>query len=388
MGSDDELMRSLTRRAYRHWVDKTTDQAPDVMHQGVDAYLDEARWAREVDRIFKRLPLALCLSQELPAPNTYRALDVMGVPVMLTRGSDGAVRSFLNVCKHRGAVLRGQGAGTARRFACPYHAWVYDPAGDLVGMFGASTFGDVDRAELALTPLPCAERAGFVWVVLSPGTVVDIDDFLGDFAPSVENLGLDGWHVFEQRELDGPGWKVAWDGYLEGYHQEALHPTTVGATTVANLMVVDTFGPHQRIVFARKTIAGLVGVPEADWPIGRDIRVIHSAFPNLSISGVQDDHCLVSQVYPGPTVDSTRTVQTVLCRRRPETEDDVAAAERFSAMVLQAVRDEDYWVGSTIQGALRSGANHHFVFGRNELTLQHYHRAVARFAGESVTATG
>lgn len=67
-----------------------------------------------------------------------------------------------------------------------------------------------------------------------------------------------GWHIYERRELDGPGWKIAWDGYLEGYHQQALHPNTVG-----NMMVVDAYGPHQRIVFARKSLRHLRGVPEA-----------------------------------------------------------------------------------------------------------------------------
>ncbi len=382
MATSEELIRSLTRRAHEHWTAKTTDQADDVMWQPVEAYLDERRWRHEVDRIFKRAPLALALGSELPGANTFKAIDVMGVPVLLTRAADGVARAFLNVCRHRGSPLCEPGGGEARRFTCPYHAWVYDPAGALVGMFGAETFGDVDRARLALTPLATAERAGFVWACLTPGVDVDIDTFLGDFAAPLAELELDRWHIFEQRELTGPGWKVAWDGYLEGYHQQALHPTTVGLTTVANLMAVDTFGPHQRIVFARKTIGELDDVPEADWPLGRDIRLIHSVFPNVSVSGILGDHCLVSQLFPGPTVDRSRTVQTVLCARSPVTADEIAATEAFSAMVLRAVRDEDYFVGFQIQDALGSGANRELVFGRNEPTLQHYHRAVARFAGE------
>lgn len=388
MGPGDELIRSLTRRAYAHWVAGTTDQADDVMRLPVDAYLDERRWRHEVDRIFKRLPLALALGSELPGPDTYKALDVMGVPVLLTRDAAGGVRAFLNVCRHRGAPLCEPGRGGARRFTCRYHAWVYDPAGRLVGMFGADTFGDVDRDRLGLQPLAVAERAGFVWVCLTPGVEFDIDAHLGEFAATLGRLELDRWHIYEQRELVGPGWKVAWDGYLEGYHQQALHPQTVGLTTVANLMVVDTFGPHQRITFARRSIAELEGLPESEWPWGRDIRLIHSAFPNLSVSGILGDHCLVSQLYPGPTPDRSVTVQTVLCAAPPETPEQIEAAEAFSAMVLRAVRDEDYRVGFQIQDALASGANTEFVFGRNEPTLQHYHRAVARYAGEFPGASG
>ena len=246
-------------------------------------------------------------------------------------------------------------------------------------MFGAETFGDVDRDSLGLTELQCEERVGMVFACLTPGVTYDIDTFLGDFGPRLESLELDQWHVYDQRELAGPGWKVAWDGYLEGYHQQALHPTTVGLNTIANLMAHDTYGPHQRIVFGRKSLPELDGVPEAEWA-GDHIRLIHSLFPNVSISGILGDYCLVSQLYPGPTVETTRTIQTVLARRLPETDEERATADKFSSMALQAVRDEDYWVGFQIQQALKSGATPDLLFGRNEPTLQHFHRSVERYA--------
>lgn len=384
MAYTDDAIRDLTRRVFDLWQDNTTDLAPDVMRQSVDAYLDQPRFEYEVDRIFKHLPLALAISSELPALDTFKAMDVMGVPVLLTRGADGAARAFLNVCRHRGSPLCEPGSGSAQRLTCPYHAWSYDTAGDLVGMFGAHTFGDVDRDHLSLTPLACAEKAGFVFACLTPGVTFDIDTFLGDFAPYVAALDLDQWHIFEQRTLDGPGWKVAWDGYLEGYHQERLHPKTVGLNTIGNLMAHDTWGPHQRIVFGRKSLPKLVDQPEEEWDLDEHIRLIHSIFPNVSISGILGDYCLVSQLFPGPTVDTSLTIQTVLCRHEPTTDEERQVAEQFSALVLQAVRDEDYWVGFQIQNALKSGATSEVLFGRNEPSLQHYHHAVERYAELSV----
>ncbi|MCY3577885.1 MAG: aromatic ring-hydroxylating dioxygenase subunit alpha [bacterium] len=384
MAYTDDAIRDLTRRVFDLWQDNTTDLAPDVMRQTVDAYLDQPRFEYEVERIFKHLPLALAVSSELPAPDTYKALDVMGVPVLLTRGADGAARAFLNVCRHRGSPLCEPGSGSAQRLSCPYHAWSYDTAGDLVGMFGAHTFGDVDRDHLSLTPLACAEKAGFVFACLTPGVTFDIDTFLGDFAPYVAALDLEQWHIFEQRTLDGPGWKVAWDGYLEGYHQERLHPKTVGLNTIGNLMAHDTWGPHQRIVFGRKSLPKLVDQPEEEWDLDEHIRLIHSIFPNVSISGILGDYCLVSQLFPGPTVDTSLTIQTVLSRHEPSTDEERQVAEQFSALVLQAVRDEDYWVGFQIQNALKSGATSEVLFGRNEPSLQHYHHAVERYAELSV----
>src|SRR4051794_32547946 len=46
----------------------TTDQAPAVMRQPVNHYLDPARWRQEVERIHRHVPLPLALSCELPAP--------------------------------------------------------------------------------------------------------------------------------------------------------------------------------------------------------------------------------------------------------------------------------------------------------------------------------
>ena len=60
-------MRSLTRRAQEHFRNGTTDQAESTLSMPVEAYIDPARYRREVDRIFLHLPLALALSIEIPA---------------------------------------------------------------------------------------------------------------------------------------------------------------------------------------------------------------------------------------------------------------------------------------------------------------------------------
>ena len=372
----------LVRRALAHLPAKGTDQAPSTMEQPVEAYLDVGRFHHEVDRIFRELPLAMAPSLEVPTPGSYVSVEVMGTPVLLTRDGAGRPRAFLNVCRHRGAVLCEPGAGLRSRFTCPYHGWTYTLEGELAGIFGASAFGEVDREGRGLTELPCAERSGLVWASLNPAATFDIDEWLGDFAAELDTLDLAHWHLIDQRELVGPpGWKVAWDGYLESYHHRWVHPQTVGKHTIPNLMLHDSYGPHQRIVFARHELADLVGLPESEWQDpGQYIRIIHSGFPNLSISGVLGDHALVTQLYPGPTIATTVTRQTVLAARAAATPEEHRVSAAFSEMVLTAVRHEDYAVGARIQAALESRANRTFLFGRNEIALQHYHAWVARFA--------
>ena len=72
-------------------------------------YMDPERWEREV-ALFRRTPLMLALGASCAGPHAYKALTVMDVPVLLTRGTDGEVRAFVNSCSHRGAQVVADGA--------------------------------------------------------------------------------------------------------------------------------------------------------------------------------------------------------------------------------------------------------------------------------------
>ena len=384
----EDTIHNLAQRALRHYQDRTTDQAPSTMHMPIEAYTDPARYTAERDGIFKHLPLALSLSLELPNPGDYKALTVLDTPVLLIRADDNKVRAFLNVCRHRGAKICADGHANARVLSCPYHAWVYDREGKLTGRYGEETFGDIDNGQLGLTELSCAERCGILWVSLTPGDHFDIDDWLGEFAAELDTLELASWHIFEQRNIEGPGWKVTMDGYLEAYHHNLVHKETVGKYTVGNLLVLDTFGPHQRLTFGRKSLSELAQQAESDWRPDEHIRLIHSGFPNLSISGILGDHCLVSQIFPGATPDTTITTQTILVANKPISTEAKTASQDFSDLVLHAVRDEDYAIGFGIQDGINSGANTEFIFGRNEPAVQNYHSWITRFMDRAFHGPG
>ena len=349
------------------------------MRMPVSAYTDEERYRAERERIFKTLPLAMALTIELPEPGDFKTMNVLETPLLLVRGDDGVVRAFLNVCRHRGAKVCEAQSGQTRRFSCPYHSWIYDRQGKLVRRYAAETFGEVDQEALGLAPLACAEAAGIVWVTLGSSAPFDVDDWLGGMKSELESLRLDSWHLYDKRELAGPGWKVTLDGYLEIYHHNSVHGATVGQHTIGNLLVLDTYGPHQRLTLGRKSLATLAEQPEETWQPLEHIRLVHSCFPNLSISGILGDHCLVSQIFPGSSPYTTNTVQFVLASERPESDAQRAQTEQFSAMVRQAVQDEDYRLGMQIQDGLKSDANHEFLFGRNEPAVQNYHRWVEHF---------
>jgi nitrite reductase/ring-hydroxylating ferredoxin subunit len=368
-------MLALTHRLLTHVAAGTTDQLDGTFTVPVSAYLDADRWQQEVDGIFRRVPLMVAMSCELPGPGTYKATEVVGVPLLVTRAADGVARAFLNVCRHRGALVTAQGCGEARRFTCPYHAWSYDGTGALVGLPGRETFGEVDTATLGLTELACEEVAGMVFATLTPGMPCDARGWLCGFDEVLAPFHLEDWVVFSRNELDGPNWKVAYDGYLEGYHFASLHRDTIFRTTMSNTMAYDAWGPHQRIGFAKHAIAGLRDKPEDEWGDFEGVDLVCTLFPNVSLA-ISPELVLVSQLSPGPTHDRSRTRQVILLPEAPATDKALARAERSAAFLYQVVQDEDYATGLGIQRGLTSGANAEFVFGRNEVGLQRFHRSV------------
>ena len=151
-----EQLVAMARRNMAHVRAGTQDQEADTFTVAASNYVDPERWRREIDGIFKRVPLTLGFSSELREPGAYKAMEVVGVPVLLTRRPDGAVAAFVNMCSHRGAIVVEEGSGTARRFSCPFHGWTYDQVGALVGIPDREDFGPVDPSCLGLTPLPVA----------------------------------------------------------------------------------------------------------------------------------------------------------------------------------------------------------------------------------------
>lgn len=366
----------LAVRALRHFQEKTTDQAADTLELPVAAYVDEDRFEREFEAIFLRKPQAVLLSVEVGAPGSYVARTVLGKPLLIVRDKDGTVRVFLNVCRHRGAKLCEDGAGSQARFVCPYHSWTYDRAGRLVGMYGKQTFGSVDTDELGLTELSSVEESGVIWVTLTPDATFDIGEWLGTMRAELDHLQLGETHVFAQRTIPSPGWKVTMDGYLEAYHHDTVHANTLSKHTIGNLLVHDIHGHHQILTMARRNLPELAEKPEKDWDAINYLRRIYCIFPNFQISGIVGGYFLVSQILPGDNARQAVTIQTILTATEPSNDAEQASAEAFRDMAFDAVEVEDYPIGFGIQAGLASGANQHFTIGRNEPGLQHYHKTV------------
>src|SRR5919106_1436063 len=157
----------MARRGLAMVQNRTNDLAPAVLEQPSTYYVDPERYAREVEVLFHRRPVFAALSVELPGPGAFKALDLPGFPLVVTRQQDGSLRAMLNSCRHRGSTI-ATGAGSARAFVCKYHGWTYDLDGSLRRIRAERNFGEIDPSCTGLVQVAVAEKYGMVFVRATP----------------------------------------------------------------------------------------------------------------------------------------------------------------------------------------------------------------------------
>jgi carnitine monooxygenase subunit len=374
--SKDQLI-AIARHEVDNLQNDRIDLMPDVLKVPTSDYLDRSRWELEIERVFKRLPLALAFSCDLREPGRFRTMEVAGVPVLIARGNDGRIGAFVNMCSHRGNYVEQEESGRRKSFRCGYHAWNFGLNGDLLSVFDETNFGHVDKSCNGLTRLPAAERAGIVWVTLSPSSTLDIDVFLSGYGEMLEHLAFDETHLAGRQVLQGPNWKVAYDGYRDFYHVPILHRPTFGPD-LPHQPDFYSWGPHVRVI-APKNFLDLANTPVEQWSIADLTPGVWTVFPNISIAGGRRGRgssrgtYMVSQLFPGASPTESVTVQNFLSFDTPEdlNQEDLT---QYMSFMIDVVAGEDYVTGFRVQKALATGAKPFSLFGRNEGGGQLFHR--------------
>jgi len=371
----EALEHGLARRLVDHIEQGTTDLTDEVLEVPVDVYTSPEHLAEEVDVLFLGQPLLLCLSGALPEPGSYLTVDLCGTPVLLTRDADGKVHAMANVCRHRG-VRVADGAGQARRFTCPFHAWTYDVKGALVGLPTAAAFDGMCREEKGLVQLPVAEGYGLVVGRLRPGPPVDIDEYLGPgLAEELALLDFASWQPYGETHVHqvGANWKVTLDTFRENYHFDYLHRTTLKDYAYGGVLTFDAFGPHLRNCSAIRSIDELRSRPEEEWAdVSAHFSYQYSLFPNTSLT-FDSRHIELWQILPDG-VDASIVLHTAYLRPGL-TEAEHAKLVDMAPWICDTVVDgEDFWVAGRTEPGIRTGLLGTIVFGRNEPAPQHLHQ--------------
>jgi phenylpropionate dioxygenase-like ring-hydroxylating dioxygenase large terminal subunit len=365
------------RKLLAHLHGRSTALAESVYRNPVSDYTCPEQAARERALFFRQGPFCIGLSALLPKPGDFLTHDYAGVPLLLVRQKDGSLRAFLNVCRHRGARLaEGQG-NAAQDFSCPYHGWCYGLDGALLSRPDEASFAEIEKGARGLSEVPAVEKYGLIWVSPTPGARFDIDALLAGLERDLAAYRLETYHHYETRVLQRRiNWKVAVDTFLELYHLNVLHPRTVGPILYTNLATFDAFGQNLRMIGARRSINTLRELPEAEWDLIRHSAIVSVLFPN-TVFLMQGDHLETWHIFPaGNGVDESRMYASLYTPEPALTDSARRHWDRNMELLMATVEKEDFPLSEGMQRGFYSGAQQEVIFGRNEPSLQHFHKSI------------
>ena len=206
-------------------VQQVPDYGPSVMSR--DPYTDPVRFELERERVLGASWLLAGRSAQVAGTGDWMTYEGHGETIVITRQPDGSLAAFHNSCRHRGPAivtdLTGRGA---RRFTCPYHGWVYDTTGKLVGVPEREDFSPEHLADVAALPVAAAEWGGWVWINLAgPQRAPSLEEWIGpEIMADLGRFKMEEMVLHEVLEWDVPvSYKAIVDGFNEVYHVTQLH---------------------------------------------------------------------------------------------------------------------------------------------------------------------
>lgn len=114
---------------------------------------------------------------------------VLGEPILIGRGGDGAAFALRDLCPHRGMKLSA-GHFDGGEIECCYHGWRFGTDGICTAIPSAVAAKPIDRRRIAVRTYPVREMQGNLWVYLGadPAAAPDIPlvpGFAADAAPQL-----------------------------------------------------------------------------------------------------------------------------------------------------------------------------------------------------------
>ncbi|MCJ2180031.1 aromatic ring-hydroxylating oxygenase subunit alpha [Novosphingobium album (ex Hu et al. 2023)] len=352
-------------------------------------YSDPEFFEVEKERVFAPSWQVVCHVSDIPEPGDWHTLDYIGESVIVTRGLDGEVRAFTNVCRHRGSRIVDGSHGCAKKLVCPYHAWTYELDGRLSGVPDSASYPDFDRASHGLAKVDVEIWRGFIFVRLVDDGGPSVGQMMAPYEAMVapyrfEELKALGRVTMRPRTVN---WKNIGDNYSDGLHIPVAHP---GLTRL--------FGKGYGIEaerYADRMWGDLVDQPSANWserlyqnllppvphlPADKQRHWVYfKLWPNVAFDIYPDQVDFMQWLPVSPTTSLIREISYVLDDDRRE----MRAARYLNWRINRQVNAEDTALITRVQEGMSSRSFTVGPLSDKEVCLRHFCKRIREIIPEA-----
>ncbi len=179
-------------------------------------YVSPEMFAADLARIHYRQWLFVGYAFMVPKTGDFFTYQVGTASVIVVRGTNGDIRAFHNVCRHRGSRICSTESGHAPRLTCPYHSWTYDLDGALL-LDTMREFG-VERATLGLKPVKLIDAGGLLFLSLADDPP-DFSEAAATISRKMRPHRIDKAKIAHQVDyVVKANWKIVFENNRECYH--------------------------------------------------------------------------------------------------------------------------------------------------------------------------
>ena len=353
------------------------DYGPSTMSR--DVYTDPVRFELERERVLNRSWLLAGRSEQAANRGDWITYEGHGETIVITRQADGSLSAFHNVCQHRGPALVGelQGCG-ARRFTCPYHGWVYDTTGKLVGVPEREDFSDAHLDGVRAPAVAAQEWGGWIWINMAADEAPPLSEWIGsEISEDLGRFKMEDMVLYEVLEFDVPvSYKAIIDGFNEVYHVTQLHHVAPVVTKAFRSTSFHIVGQNYMCFVPREQTMDKLA---EDWDHHRYAICHYVVFPN-TVFNCNPEHIQVFHPIP-IDVDRTR----FLCWQiiYPGDRNDPEYEKYFQKMLahwegLKGVVGEDIGIYEQLKRTKRSSGYTKHILSERECKIAHYHEQMDR----------
>ena len=336
-------------------------------------YTDSTVFAAEKERIFARTWQVVGHVNQLASPGDYFTTELMGEPLVFVRDSDGKLRGFYNVCRHR-AGPPAEGCGSRKLFRCAYHGWTYGLDGALISATEIEGVANFRPEDFSLVPVRTEEWFNLVFVNLDQDARA-LRDSLGDLPKQAEKFPFSEMKLFERRTYDMKcNWKTYVDNYLEGYHLPSVHPG-LNRELDYNAYVVEPYESYVRQFSPIRGAQAGDATPRRYQEAREDLTTDYFwIFPNWMLNCYPDNVSL-NIILP---LEPERTL-AIFEWYLPE-KDHASHAAKASVEFSDQIQIEDVAICEAVQKNLRSRSYTRGRFSaKQEKGVHSFHRMYAKY---------
>ncbi|RMF10297.1 MAG: aromatic ring-hydroxylating dioxygenase subunit alpha [Alphaproteobacteria bacterium] len=204
---------------------------------------------KEWERLWTKVWLIAGVESDIPEPGDYLTFEVLGESFIVTRDENGAVKTYYNVCPHRGNRLALNDFGSVNQFTCAFHSWSFGLDGKLRKITDRESF----RPELVchnpgLQSVRTETCGGIIFINMDDDAE-PLEEFLGPLADYIRRYHIEDMYVVRHvRSEWGANWKTGVDAFYESYHLHAVHPQTQGVMGDLNVQYDLYPNGHSRMI--------------------------------------------------------------------------------------------------------------------------------------------